>query len=489
MNKGTQETPDLQLRADDQLAAGANNGVRSDVDNIWIYTETIESAVRGFTGATGSQLLDLIKKKKSQTIGHEIGHGINLSDHHLISTGRCIMESTPFLRYIMTRRHGLNLVLCIGCALLIITCNQEQPSDKNTDGQKQVGEAGAPLSLPQADGQEETPIQEEEAKGTTTQAPHGSDEPPEVDPVLKSFGFTYVKRLRRDGSFSWVLVAPVDQDKNERTRALNASLTEADWEGVDRNRSHPKVVEILVEGMDAFTAAKYLKARSGYRKYVIEYVDRAIAENPGNFEMLLFRAQNIDYEDKEGIEAAYRQLYQMKPDSIEVLAGLGQVLTSQEKPDEAIIYLHKVVTQDPSHSEAYMNLGMNYRSLRRWEEAVAAYEKAGKLDPGIKWITDASIKRTYQMRKETELREPVDTEIEDTFPSAPPSLEGAHFTPDTPAVLGRESEPTDKPLDFTLPGKNSEISAAEEDDKEVRRESEAFQNGRERSRKREYDED
>lgn len=175
----------------------------------------------------------------------------------------------------MTRRHGLNLILCVDCALLIITCcNQEQTPDKDTDGQKQVGEAGAPLSLPQAAGQEETPIQEE-AEGTTPQALHGSDEPPEIDLVLKSFGFTYVKSLRRDGSFSWVLVAPVDQDKNERPRALNTSLTEADWEGLDRNRSHPKIVEILVEGRDAFTAAKYLKARSGYRKYVIEYVDRA----------------------------------------------------------------------------------------------------------------------------------------------------------------------------------------------------------------------
>jgi tetratricopeptide (TPR) repeat protein len=208
-----------------------------------------------------------------------------------------------------------------------------------------------------------------------------------------------------------------ESTKEERIRDLYDSLTEADWEGLDRFVPHPKDVEIRVEGMDAFTAAKYLQSHGLYQHYASEYAKRAVAENPGNFEILLFYAKTLGSDKIDEREATYRQLYEMAPDSIDVLYGLGGVLSIARKPDEAVVHLEKIVAMNPSHAihvSAYRALGASYRELGQWDEAVAAYEKAGELEPGVRWITDDAIEVVNEMRKEAEARNRVGIETENT---------------------------------------------------------------------------
>ena len=173
--------------------------------------------------------------------------------------------------------------------------------------------------------------------------------------------------------------------------------------------------------MDAFTAAKYFRSHGGYGyiDYANEYAKRAVAENPGNFEMLLFYAQTLGLDQMDEQEATYRQLYEMDPDSVEVLYELGNLLSMRE-PNEAVVYLEKLVVIDPSYSWAYGALGVSYRELGHWDEAVKAFQKQIEINPQIKWMTDGAIELVNKLRQEAEARNSVEIEIEDP-PSEMPS--------------------------------------------------------------------
>lgn len=253
-------------------------------------------------------------------------------------------------------------------------------------------------------------------------------------------------------------------DKWARVEALYNSLTEADWEGLDPSQPHPKKVEILTEGMDAFTAVKYLDSEGGYSDYLLEYAERAVAENPGDFDVLLFYARKLTYNREEEAEAVYRQLLAMAPNSIEVLHELGRVLMYR-KPAEAVVHIKKVIAMEPSSFEAHMNLGWSYRQLGRLDEALATFQEAYKILPGngtmngINLIKqDMEWYRTNNMQWQTAQEEPAPAE---TSPEVPPQ-DLAPPIPDMPDRLEGAAAFDEEPADFTPPSENGDISAAEQ---------------------------
>lgn len=163
--------------------------------------------------------------------------------------------------------------------------------------------------------------------------------------------------------------------RTKRMQAILDSLTEADWEGI--KGTHPKVAQILVEGMDTLSAAKYL-VELGHDTAAQVYIERAVAENPGNFDALLFKTQQT-VDDKER-EAGYRQLFEMRPDSVDVLVGLGSVL-SYHQPEEAIGYLQKAVAHSPEHPDALLYLSESYRLEGQLTKALVVAEKAYDIAP------------------------------------------------------------------------------------------------------------
>ena len=203
----------------------------------------------------------------------------------------------------------------------------------------------------------------------------------------------------------------IPADKEARIRALYYKLPRA--------KAEEKADEILTEGMDALSAAKYLESLDGHygdlRDIVRKYAERAVAENPGDFDALLFKIQRtIDDQEQE---AGYRQLYKMNPDSVEVLYGLGDVL-SYHHPEEAIVHLEKVVTLDPKHQDAMYRLSASYDSAGKLTKALTAAEKAYQIVPTRmgKGYVD-SLKR----RIENEQNEVTDVQEKGTEPSKPDS--------------------------------------------------------------------
>jgi Flp pilus assembly protein TadD len=89
---------------------------------------------------------------------------------------------------------------------------------------------------------------------------------------------------------------------------------------------------------------------------------------------------------------------------------------SIRKPDEAVVHLEKLVAMDPSDSWAYRPLGVSYRELGRWDEAVTAFQKQIEINPNIKWVNEIAIEVVNEMRKEAEARNRVGIETENTPP-------------------------------------------------------------------------
>ena len=169
----------------------------------------------------------------------------------------------------------------------------------------------------------------------------------------------------------------IPDSKLERIGELYGSMSSTDYA---YDGPHPKEIEILTEGMDTLSAAQYLKALSHF-DYALEYAERALAENLGSFEVLLLRTQLLPSDREDEREAGFRQLVERDGHSVEALVGLAWVVSSRN-PLEAIEYLQRAIKIDPSNGGAYRALGSNYERLGRYDEALAAHQKAFQIDFG-----------------------------------------------------------------------------------------------------------
>jgi eukaryotic-like serine/threonine-protein kinase len=60
---------------------------------------------------------------------------------------------------------------------------------------------------------------------------------------------------------------------------------------------------------------------------------------------------------------------------------LCALLRAQGDYSGALRCCERALADHPNHAEAYLHLGLTYRSLRLWDEAAGAYEKAIELGP------------------------------------------------------------------------------------------------------------
>jgi tetratricopeptide (TPR) repeat protein len=171
-----------------------------------------------------------------------------------------------------------------------------------------------------------------------------------------------------------VAVAPeIPTEKLERIEDLNS---------LSPFEARKKRLEILTEGMDALSAAKYLKTLDGFhgdfRDAIREYAERALAENPDSFDALFIKSQ-LSSDDAER-EAGFRRLYEMNPHSYDTVYELGSILVIRNS-EEAVEYFQQAVAMRPREADAYLGLANSYHKFGYLEESLAAYQKAHQLHP------------------------------------------------------------------------------------------------------------
>ena len=144
---------------------------------------------------------------------------------------------------------------------------------------------------------------------------------------------------------------------------------DADWATTGPPREE---VDILAEGLDPLSAAKFLKALGGHDKYAREYADKALAENPDDFDTLLFWTQFRNSDEQTEEIVGYRRLLEMNPDSIPALVGLGRML-ARKAPEEAIEVLERANKLDPS--AGLYHLGISYQRVGEYDKALNVLKK------------------------------------------------------------------------------------------------------------------
>ncbi len=169
---------------------------------------------------------------------------------------------------------------------------------------------------------------------------------------------------------------PIPEISEEKRKRISALYDGNSW---DRDPSWAKdgppqeEIDILVEGLDNLSAAKYLKALGGYNGYAREYAEKALAENPDDFETLFIWTRLRDRNEDDKREAGYRRLLEMDPNFVPALVGLGSKL-KKDSPEEAIELLQMANRLDPS--EGLYELAWAYQRIGEYDKAVPMLKKA-----------------------------------------------------------------------------------------------------------------
>ena len=335
----------------------------------------------------------------------------------------------------MTRTHLLYGLLVVGglCLILFVWLHGRNTPDADKTIRDQRSSVDSPA-----------------VSDAPTQAKHGNE-------VLNHGGVVSVE--------DYSPPPEIPADKLEQIEAIHNSMP--------YSKAKEKEIEILTEGMDALSAAKYLRALNGsygiYHSAVREYVDRAVAENPDSFEALLLWCQLRPPEQAAEREAGFRKLLEMNPNSVEALVGLGTRLAFDGRPEEAIGYLQKASLLDPERPPS--TLGLTYEELGEYDKALVALKKSYKMTRSP--VELAHIRAIeagnplWKPKKREPLGQPPESSSSlETSPESPPHEEAPPIS-DPPDGLESETAFDDEP--FLEPPESGGVAAQEAMEAEFQR--------------------
>jgi len=145
-----------------------------------------------------------------------------------------------------------------------------------------------------------------------------------------------------------------------------------------------KTYEIQFEGINTFTAAKYLskETASVARTIGLEYAEHAVRENPNSVEAMSIWAGCVPWEPVEEKRDAYEKLLAKFPNDAKAHSTLGYIYHRKlGSPELAIPHYQKAIQLDSRHESGKKNeLASCYETLGEWEKAVAVYQSISVID-------------------------------------------------------------------------------------------------------------
>ena len=139
-----------------------------------------------------------------------------------------------------------------------------------------------------------------------------------------------------------------------------------------------KSYEITLEGINTFTAAKYLSKETASVAQTIglEYAERAMREHPNSVEAMSIWAGCVPWEPIEDKRDAYEKLLAKFPNDAKAHSTLGYIYHRElNSPELAILHYQKAIQLDSRHESGKKNeLASCYETLGEWEKAVAVYQ-------------------------------------------------------------------------------------------------------------------
>jgi len=115
----------------------------------------------------------------------------------------------------------------------------------------------------------------------------------------------------------------------------------------------------------------------------LEAARKAVAVDDSSSEAHLTFGWNLLWKKQQDLGVAQlEKAVSLDPNSSEAYAHLAQGLNFAGRPDEAIGFAKKAMRLDPNYASwVAFYLGESYRMLRRYDEAIAAYQEAIRRNP------------------------------------------------------------------------------------------------------------
>ena len=122
-------------------------------------------------------------------------------------------------------------------------------------------------------------------------------------------------------------------------------------------------------------------AALGRNREALAALDTALEADPRNGDACTERGMVLETlgRDEEAL-AAFQQAVQLAPDRPEAYAGLGTLLVKAEQYEQALVPLGRALEIRPT-AQLQMTKGLALWKLERYDDAVAAFDEALRLDP------------------------------------------------------------------------------------------------------------
>lgn len=98
-------------------------------------------------------------------------------------------------------------------------------------------------------------------------------------------------------------------------------------------------------------------------------------------------------DDSEAAIRAFQDVFSVDPTNFQAHCGLASLFSGKDDHEHALEHLRQAITQAERKNSAtatmYYNLGYSANELKRFDEAIAAFEKAIELDPELQAARNA----------------------------------------------------------------------------------------------------
>lgn len=150
----------------------------------------------------------------------------------------------------------------------------------------------------------------------------------------------------------------------------------------EARRQYERILQADPRCAEAMHLLGTLIGQEGDPNKALEWIDKAIARDPGN---VLYRKNAASTLVQCGraadAVAQYEQALKLRPDFFEARMGLGGVLTDLGRQEEAIAVLAEAARQRPESDTAWVQYGRALQHAGRVVEAAECYATAIRLNP------------------------------------------------------------------------------------------------------------
>ena len=126
-----------------------------------------------------------------------------------------------------------------------------------------------------------------------------------------------------------------------------------------------------------------------YRKAIGYYKQLAEVDFGGPNTYLQMKMDYLHLGDTASAIEILKEGYEKYPDTVNIIANIADAYIQAKQIDEGLEFMRGVVERNPNVPESYYWLGrmlINKEEAESVDEAIAAYQKAGELDPTIYYV-------------------------------------------------------------------------------------------------------